>query len=305
MHTLLSKIVIGFGRGGGKPPTGFVTSDSLPAGSYKAVEQNGTICPELPRLVSFEVVVTGGGRGQLASFKAAVSPSRSSTVRDLIDGPENATLVWYIGTHIWKLRQFGSLQIGLSPNCFHVEPKDAAYDFLSDFYIQLRLPMPSRLTSHLVFCQTEIGVIVGIGRNTPPGRYWNSTLYGFRVALSNSSTVGSLFNGPLGGALVRSKKRSSQFLSGGGPPKLAKIGKKVSDGRSSGSLDGAAKSTASELPLSGRTYKAVAQNGTICPELSDLTDFEMVVTNGEEGQLVNLAVVAEGERVTMEKALPV
>ncbi|KAF4715539.1 hypothetical protein FOZ63_028496, partial [Perkinsus olseni] len=329
MHLLVSKIVIGSGRGGGKPLTGFVTSDSLPAGTYMAVEQNGTICPELPRLVSFEMVVTNGGRGQLASFKAAVSPGRSSTVRDLIAGPENATLVWYMRAHVSKLRQFGSLQIGLSPNCFHVEPKDAAYDFLSDFYIQLRLPMPSRLTSHLVFCQTEMGVIVGIGRNTPPGRYWNSTLYGFRVALSNSSTVGSLFNGPADGALVRSKKRSSQFLSGGGPPKLAKIGKKVSDGRSSGSLDGAAESTAPELSLSGSSgrvnrkrqstlpefvtseslppgsYKAVKQNGTICPELPDLRDFEMVVTNGEEGQLVKLAVIAEAKRVIMEEALPV
>ncbi|KAF4650493.1 hypothetical protein FOL46_000942, partial [Perkinsus olseni] len=42
------------------------------------------------------------------------------------------------------------------------------------------------------------------------------------------------------------------------------------------------------------TYKAVEKNGTICPELPGLTDFEMVVTDGEEGQLVNLTAIAEG-----------
>ncbi|KAF4739838.1 hypothetical protein FOZ63_008562, partial [Perkinsus olseni] len=53
--------------------------------TYKAVEQNGTICPELPRLLSFEMVVTSGGRGQLASFNAELQLEKASQLdRDLI-----------------------------------------------------------------------------------------------------------------------------------------------------------------------------------------------------------------------------
>ncbi|KAF4660293.1 hypothetical protein FOL46_006188 [Perkinsus olseni] len=41
----------------------------LPAGTYKAVKQNGGgVCPELPDLIDFEMVVWDGSRGQIATF---------------------------------------------------------------------------------------------------------------------------------------------------------------------------------------------------------------------------------------------
>ncbi|KAF4674011.1 hypothetical protein FOZ60_001370, partial [Perkinsus olseni] len=41
----------------------------LPAGTYKTTKQNGGgVCPELPDLIDFEMVVWDGPRGQIATF---------------------------------------------------------------------------------------------------------------------------------------------------------------------------------------------------------------------------------------------
>ncbi|KAF4694815.1 hypothetical protein FOZ60_006970 [Perkinsus olseni] len=77
--------------------TEYVTSNSLPAGTYKAVRRReGKVCPELPRLIDFELVVTDGERGQLATYSADIGGVGSVTGRRVTGIEEPAELVWYV-----------------------------------------------------------------------------------------------------------------------------------------------------------------------------------------------------------------
>ncbi|KAF4733011.1 hypothetical protein FOZ62_002309, partial [Perkinsus olseni] len=235
----------------------FVTSDSLPGGTYKAVEQNGTICPELPRLTDFRMVVTDGEGKQLVSFYAEVLSIESSTVGYLIDGPKEAALVRYSYSNVRLLRQFGSLRVGQVPDCFHVEPKGTANDFILGLYRRLGLAEPLRVASQLVFCQTEIGMIVGIGKqfNTNRDMRWKSTTYGFRIALSESSRGGMADD-----VQEISRKRSSVLQAGGGPLKLAK--RDEGSDASNGSAKSSYKSPVPGLALPKSDYSRSGEDET-------------------------------------------
>ncbi|KAF4700295.1 hypothetical protein FOZ63_029963 [Perkinsus olseni] len=169
----------------------FVTADSLPAGTYRAAEQNGTICPELPRLVGFEMVVTNGWRGQLASFNAEVLSMGSSARHESIRDETRAALVWYAARTTSPLRRLGPLRLKNQPACFHVDPRGSANRFLDALYAQLQLKKASQFDRDLIICHTELGLIVGLGVNRKYDHRWESTDYG--LILEPPSAGGNQF----------------------------------------------------------------------------------------------------------------
>ncbi|KAF4654548.1 hypothetical protein FOZ61_008191 [Perkinsus olseni] len=148
-------------------------------------------------------------------------------------------------------------QIGQVPDCFHVEPKGAADDFILGLYSRLGLVKPLRVASQLVFCQTEIGMIVGIGKqlNTNRDRNWKSTTYGFRIALSESSRGGMADD-----VQEISRKRSSVLQAGGGPLKLAK--RDEGSDASNGSAKSSYKSPVPGLALPESDYSRRGEDET-------------------------------------------
>ncbi|KAF4651335.1 hypothetical protein FOZ61_010566 [Perkinsus olseni] len=187
----LFKPVEGSSTEGSKSAKPFVTPDSLPAGTYRAVEQNGTICPELPRLVSFEMVITNGWRGQLASFNAEVLSMGSPAHHEPIRSERRGTLVWYAASTTSPLRRLGSLRLKKQPACFHVDPRGATNGFLGALYAQLQVKKASQLDRDLVICQTELGLIVGLGVNRKYDHRWETTDYG--LILKPPSSGGNQF----------------------------------------------------------------------------------------------------------------
>ncbi|KAF4703442.1 hypothetical protein FOZ63_031918, partial [Perkinsus olseni] len=174
-YTLLSEIV--GGCAGGKPPTEWVSPDNLPAGTYKAVEKNGTICPELPGLTDFEMVVTDGGEGQLVNLTAIAAGERLTM--------ENAIPVkWYSSDTVYNLTRFGSETIEGIPKCFHVEPSIDVAPFVEGLYRTLQQNQEQKtgpwFGSQLLFCYTNLGLMVGIGAEKT-GKRWHATRYAFRI----------------------------------------------------------------------------------------------------------------------------
>ncbi|KAF4700296.1 hypothetical protein FOZ63_029964 [Perkinsus olseni] len=186
--------------------------------------------------------------GMRSASQGSIIESISAFLRRFEEDIKGETGMVY--SSAWALRQFGgSLRVGRSPNCFHVEPKDAAYGFLFNFYKHLNLVEPSRIASQLVFCRTEFGIFVGIGRksNAKNDRHWKPTAYGFRIALSEGSPGDRADDVP-----EKSRKRSSYFQAGGGPLKLAK--REEGSDASDGSVMSSHESPFSGLPLSGGGY---------------------------------------------------
>ncbi|KAF4739290.1 hypothetical protein FOZ62_010579, partial [Perkinsus olseni] len=161
----------------------FVTSDSLPAGTYKAVEQNGVICPELPRLVGFEMVVTDGDEGQLVKLMVIAEGRR-------IDMDKASPMRWYSLGTVSTLKKFGSWTIEETGKCFHVEPPTDVAPFVEGLYRtleQLQREKPdSGPVPQLIFCYTNLGLMVGIGAEKTGSR-WNATRYAFRIDLPGST----------------------------------------------------------------------------------------------------------------------
>ncbi|KAF4680509.1 hypothetical protein FOZ60_013439 [Perkinsus olseni] len=181
-YTLLSKIVDG--STGGKPPTELVSPDSLPAGTYKAVEQNGTICPELPGLTDFEMVVTDGEEGQLVTLAVVAEGERVSMY--------NAFPVkWYSYGTVYNLSRFGSGTIKGTARCFHVEYPSDAEPFVDGLYRILQQLQKEeageKFGSQLIFCYTSLGLTVGIGAKKKGSR-WYATRYAFRIHLPGLPT---------------------------------------------------------------------------------------------------------------------
>ncbi|KAF4689831.1 hypothetical protein FOZ60_001103 [Perkinsus olseni] len=86
-----------------------------------------------------------------------------------------------------SLKRFGSLEIWKLPKCFRIEPRSEASEFVSKFYTSLSLRLPSLLYSQLIFCQTELGLIVGIGANRDKHGSWISSDYGFKLELQSAN----------------------------------------------------------------------------------------------------------------------
>ncbi|KAF4742512.1 hypothetical protein FOZ62_015953, partial [Perkinsus olseni] len=149
----------------------YVQPDMLPAGTYKAVEHyGGGVCPELPDLLDFEMERTAALAGQ---------PPTSSK--------EPFKLAVYGRGTLKSLKRLGSLEIRKPPKCFHIEPRSEASGFVSKFYTSLSLVVPSFLYAQLIFCQTELGLIVGIGPNRDSHGSWISSDYGFKLELQSAN----------------------------------------------------------------------------------------------------------------------
>ncbi|KAF4730914.1 hypothetical protein FOZ62_017826, partial [Perkinsus olseni] len=138
---------------------------------------NGTICPELPGLTDFEMVVTDGEEGQLVNFTAIAAGERLTM--------ENALPVkWYSYKTVYNLSRFGSETIEETPKCFHVEPSIDVAPFVYGLYRTLQQNQEHqprlRLGSQLIFCYTNLGLMVGIGAEKTRER-WHATRYAFRM----------------------------------------------------------------------------------------------------------------------------
>ncbi|KAF4728308.1 hypothetical protein FOZ63_019545 [Perkinsus olseni] len=159
----------------------------LPAGTYNATKQNGGgVCPELPDLIDFEMVVRGGLEGQVATFSfrkrtATLAGQAPISCEDIFE------LKLYSQGTVKSLKRFGSLEIWKLPKCFRIEPRSEASEFVSKFYTSLSLRLPSLLYSQLIFCQTELGLIVGIGANRDSHGSWISSDYGFKLELQSAN----------------------------------------------------------------------------------------------------------------------
>ncbi|KAF4681705.1 hypothetical protein FOZ60_011685 [Perkinsus olseni] len=102
------------------------------------------------------------------------SPARHEPIRS----ERRAALVWYAGSTTSPLRRLGSLRLRKRPACFHVDPRGATNGFLGALYAQLQLKKASQLDRDLIICQTELGVIVGLGVNRKYDHRWETTDYG-------------------------------------------------------------------------------------------------------------------------------
>ncbi|KAF4656838.1 hypothetical protein FOZ61_006640 [Perkinsus olseni] len=142
----------------------------------------GGVCPELPDLIDFEMVVWSGPEGQRASL---AFQERTAALAGQPPTSSNGSfqLAVYCRGTLKSLKRFGPLEVGKPPECFHIEPLRRASEFVFKFYTHLSLPKPARLCSQLIFCQTEFGLIVGIGPNRDSHGTWKSSDYGFKLKL--------------------------------------------------------------------------------------------------------------------------
>ncbi|KAF4717265.1 hypothetical protein FOZ63_006775 [Perkinsus olseni] len=130
----------------------------LPAGTYKAVKQNGGgVCPELPDLIDFEMVVWDGPRGQMATFGFLERQEALAGHRPF--SSESTKLVWYNGSGLKSLRGFGTLRIDRQTRCFH----GSVTAFMKRFYSSLKLTG----LLQLIVCNAESGLVVGFGPRKP------------------------------------------------------------------------------------------------------------------------------------------
>ncbi|KAF4728307.1 hypothetical protein FOZ62_028044, partial [Perkinsus olseni] len=212
---LLSPVCVSSGRTRG--PIQYVQPEHLPAGTYKAVAPNeGGVCPELPNLVDFEMVVWDGPRGQMATFGFLERQEALAGHRPFSSDP--LELVWYHNVSARSLRGFGALRVDRQPNCFHGSSLVRVGVFMGAFYSFLKLTeFQGRLGKggHLIICQTELGLVVGLGprkREIPHSVNLGTTErelyhYSFQLARQISANEGTA------GVLERAKERISHPVS--------------------------------------------------------------------------------------------
>ncbi|KAF4682177.1 hypothetical protein FOZ60_010976 [Perkinsus olseni] len=241
----------------------YVKPVSLPAGKYTAVIQDGNvICPELPRLTAFEMVVTDGLSGQVAKFYArGRGPSSTPwSIHSRLD----VDLVWYDSDTVRTLKRFGSLTIERPPMCFHSYPRLLLSSFGNELYARLHLEPPTSTKVHtqIIVCDTELGLIVGIQGNAP--KRWISTGYG--VLLERQQSVDTAAVSATSGATESTDDHIHTTP-------LDKADHRIWED------DGIKLSYRAIIPAG--TYKAIEVYGSVVsPPFPSLTDFEMLVTMG-------------------------
>ncbi|KAF4737779.1 hypothetical protein FOZ62_004928 [Perkinsus olseni] len=176
--------------GGPKQITSYVQPKDLPAGTYKAVEQSGEgVCPGLPDLVDFEMVVRNGPQGQSATLgfqdhrgALADQPPTSSRGRPF-------ELAFHSRQNLETLKRIGPFETGKLLKCFGLEPRTRASTFVSDLYARLSLVKPPSIHfyARIMFCQIEdVGLVVGIGRNVNKNGKVSSFEYAFKLELQSA-----------------------------------------------------------------------------------------------------------------------
>ncbi|KAF4656399.1 hypothetical protein FOZ61_007006, partial [Perkinsus olseni] len=175
----------------------YIKPVDLPAGNYSAVIQGGSfICPDLPMLTAFKMVVTDGLHGQVARFYAGGldgGPSSSSTPWAIGSAGE-VDLVWYEPGTVRSLRRFGSFSIRWRPKCFHGSSGTTTllHQFGDELYARLHLQTPSSARSprNIIVCDTELGIILGIKGNVR--KQWNYTEYGILLERQQSADMAAV-----------------------------------------------------------------------------------------------------------------
>ncbi|KAF4717266.1 hypothetical protein FOZ63_006776 [Perkinsus olseni] len=132
------------------------------------------------------MVVWNGPEGQRASL-AFQERTAALAGQPPTSSKEPFKLAVYGRGTLKSLKRLGSLEIRKPPKCFHIEPRSEASGFVSKFYTSLSLVVPSFLYAQLIFCQTELGLIVGIGPNRDSHGSWISSDYGFKLELQSAN----------------------------------------------------------------------------------------------------------------------
>ncbi|KAF4747675.1 hypothetical protein FOZ62_029751 [Perkinsus olseni] len=163
-----------------------------PPGTYRAVKHEGDgVCPGLPDLVDFEMVVRNGPYGQNARLtfqdrRAALADQPPTTSSGSFE------LAFHNRVSLGTLERIGSLETGELLNCFGFERLTPPSAFVADLYARLSLVKPPFCTQ-LIFCQTKgIGLVVGIGRNLNKNSKLESFDYGFKLELQSAKETAAL-----------------------------------------------------------------------------------------------------------------
>ncbi|KAF4726159.1 hypothetical protein FOZ62_001638 [Perkinsus olseni] len=205
--------------------TEYVMSNILPAATYKAVRRSeGKVCPALSRLIGFELVVTDGEKGQQATYSAEIEGVGLVSGRRATGFEDPAELVWYAEDYTKHVRSFGSLLIFSPLRCFHFEPKNLTYNFLTALFPNLTRTVrsASELFSLVAFCPKKFGIIVGIDPERIDRGRLVSYHYGVFLKSNISANDSAAERMPLRATLVGKKRNLFELVPEGTPAKVAK-----------------------------------------------------------------------------------